>query len=536
MERKLVLCCLALLLLGGFAIAGNTPWPKFTGSPTGTHYYINLPNAQGGNGEGDSALVLYLSSEFVPGDSVIGLNVESYDFNGGVNGFSYKALELRYESAVTPGCPDWIAAPLGAVPVVPYISNYPNLTQYPFAAPAFPPPAFNTVCTLQYSPGQNCVNPGCPLVAGNTGTASGFSYLWDALGSSCAGLSVDWSICLYGNKQPPDVLPRITLINDKYGTDSDTTAMTEPTGLKMVVHLENNAGTSVSANLSLFVRGGVSGTGFSGTGMDLLSGLSSGTILNPLPVFIPPISLGGTVPIKLGALLEYNFSAYTFEGLLTSTGTPPLNVSYETDMQCTPVGCQDDNTLEANYFVQSPQVWGDGYCKRFTEDLLPSGAFTVDAIDWCPGDFGGAGSPLFKVELRSDGTFGDGFTPDLSTAGWLASFDTSSGPGATLVRRTANTPASFAGPPATPIYLRCLFDASYFLVALGSDLSGTNHKGFADSAYSLGGGTGPDGETLPFNQSTITLIIRLVTGTPADGDFSGNGSVANIAPSIALAK
>jgi len=57
-----MLCCLALLMLGGFCFAGTTPWPKHTGV-TGTHYYINAPNAGPGIfGEGDAALELYLDN------------------------------------------------------------------------------------------------------------------------------------------------------------------------------------------------------------------------------------------------------------------------------------------------------------------------------------------------------------------------------------------------------------------------------------------------------------------------------------------
>jgi hypothetical protein len=531
-------------MLGGFALAGNTPWPKWTPPLTGTHYYINAPNAQGPNGEGDAALMLYLSTEFAAGDLVTGMNIETYDFSGA--GYSYKACEMRYESAFTPGCPDWTTVgrvPGGWLSPVPYISNWPSATQFPFPAPVPPPIGFNTVCTIQYMPGQNILTSGCPLV-GATGTANGFSYLYNALSGSCAGLSVDWCIGFYGNKVPPEVLPIVTLINDKYGTDSDTTAMCKPAGLKMVIHLVNNTGMLWGpGNFSLFARGGLIGyQGWAGTGLDILSALSSGALTSPLSVVIPPTSLGGSVPLggNLGGLLEYSFSAFTVEGYLFG-GSPAVSSTYLEDAMFCPTGCQDDNTLETSYYVQSPQLWGDGQCKRFTADLLPSGAFTVAALDWSPGDFGGAGSPLYKAELRTDGTYGDGYTPDLSAGGFLCSFGLSSCPAGTLYRSAAVTAYSFAAPPAGNIYARCLFIPAYFLIAIGTDTLGVNHKGFSDSSYSLGTGApgfpnGPDGEALPFNGFPISLMMRLVTTTPFDGDVNGNGSVTNVLPSIALAK
>jgi hypothetical protein len=488
--------------------------------------------------------VLYLSSEFQAGDLVVGMNIESYDFSGA--GLMYKACEMRFESAFTPGDPDWTTVglvPGGWLSPVPYISNWPSATQFPFPAPVPPPIGFNTTAVVQYMPGQNVLTTGCPLV-GASGTSNGFCYMHNALSGSTFQLSVDWALMFYGNKVPPEVLPIISLINDKYGTDSDTTAMCKPSGLKLVIHLVNNTGMLWGpGNFSLWARGGLIGyQGWGGTGLDVLSALSSGSLANPLSVAIPPVSLGGAVPLStnLGGLFEYSFSSFTVEGILTG-GAPPVSSTYLEDAQFCPTGAQDDNTLETSYYVQSPQLWGDGMCKRFTADLMPSGAFTVVALDWSPGDFGGAGSPLYKVEMRTDGTYGDGDTPDLSPGGFLASFDTSSTAAGSLYRAAAVVPYSFAAPPAGNIYARCLFFPAYFLIAIGTDTAGYHHKGFGDASYSLGTGApgfpnGPDGETLPFNDFPITLMIRLVTTVPFDGDVNGNASVANVLPTIAIAK
>jgi len=545
MERKLVLCCLALLMLGGFCFAGNTPWPKWVPPITGTHYLLNNPNAQGANGEGDSPLILYLSSDFVAGDLVTGLNVESADFSGGAFP-THKALEMRFTSpfAITPADPDWTPAGLIAgISPPPPINNYPNSWQFPFMAPVAPPIGFNTVAVVQYTPGHNWTAGFGPLV-GATNNTTGFSYAWNALAGSCFQLGVDWMFCLYGNKVPPPVVPIITLQNSKYGTDSDTTAMCKPAGLKLVIHLLNNTGMIWGpGNFSLWARGGtVPYSGLGGTGLDVLSALSSGTLPSPLTVAIPPISLGGSVPLttNLGGLLEYSFSSFTFEAIL-SGGSPFQVETYMEDAQFCPTGCQDDNTMETSYYVQSPQQWGDGFCKRFTADLMPSGAFTVVAVDWSPGDFVGAGSPLYKAEMRTDGTYGDGVTPDLSPAGLLTTFNPASTPPGTMFRAAALPPYSFPAPPAGNIYVRNLYVPAYFLIATGTDTAGYNHKLLGDTSFSFGTGApgfpnGPDGEALPFNFYPITLMVRLVTTVPLDGDINGNGSVANVLPSFASAR
>jgi hypothetical protein len=549
MERKLLLCCLALLMLGGFCYAGTTPLPKHTGV-TGTHYYINAPNAQGLNGEGDSALEQYLSTEFVAGDLIVGINIESHDFNGGVAGFTYKAIEMRFENPATPGCPDWtIGGLLSSVVPVPYISNYASLHQYPMAAPVPYPLGFNTVCTTQYNPGQNILTTGCPLIAGDGGPGSGFGYFWDALLGSCAGpMGLDWCFCYYGNIVPPSVFPALTFTNQTFQTDSDTVAMSSHAGFRMVVQL-NNTGPLFAGNFSLYARAGMAiYSGFAGTGIDMLAAVSGGGFSSPTALLVPPGGIG-PVPVTLsgfmGPLLDYGFAGYTFESIL-SGGSPFILTSDLDDGQFCPTGCEDDNSAETYYYVQSPQQWGDGMCKRWAPDLLPFAvSSTIQAVDWPPGDFGGAGSPCYKCEIRLEGTFGNG-TPDLSPAGLLGTFDPSSVPPGTLYRAQAYDINGLPGivlpiTPSNDIYARCLYNPNYFLIAVGSSTSGVNHKVFQDTTYSLGTGlpgppNGPDGETLPFNTFGVSLCIRAVTSVPAGDDFAGDGSVAAIAPTIAALK
>jgi len=466
--------------------------------------------------------------------------------------FTHKAIEMRLEDPLTLGCPDWVNPAAGSVIPVPYISNYAFVNQYPFAAPVPHPTGFNVCAVVQYTPGLNVATTGCPLVGGDAGPGSGFGYFWDALLSSCAGpMTVDWVHSLYGNGQIPDVRPKITLSNKKYQTDSDTTAMTPGAGFRFTIHLQNNSGSMWGpGNLSLWMRClNENYQGFAGTGLDLLAALSAGAITNPMSLVVPPISLGGTVNFtgNMGTLFEYGFSMYTMEAIL-SGGTPFVYATDTEDAQFCPMGCQDDNIAETYYYVQSPQMWGDGQCKRFTRDITPSGAFVVTAVDWAPGDFGGAGAPLYKCEIRTEGSFGPG-TPDLSPFGLLGTFDRASVPPGTLYRAAAySAPGGapgilFPGPlgAGENIYARCLFDPTYTLIAIGASTGGPTHKSFHDSTYSLGTNSpgppnGPDGEALPFNSFTAQLIMRLVCVSPADGEFQGNGKLASAVPTIASIK
>jgi hypothetical protein len=552
MERKysVMLCCLALLMLGGICYAGTTPWPKFDYSTFGgVHYYINSPNGVGLNGEGDSSLELYVSADFGPLTTWVGINVEAYDWNGGVSSLTFKAMEARFEAAATPGCPDWTPTGLLAVvSPVPYVSNWPVLAQYPYTTAIAYPSGLNVVSVVQYTPGQDIATSGCPLVGGDGGPGSGYGYFWDAFLASCAGpMGLDWLQCPYGNAPPPDVIPDITLVSQKYGTPSTVTAFTPQSGMTMQVHLKNLSGMIWGpGNLSIWVRQGrASYSGWSGTGLDLLKALGSNIGLsNPITIVIPPISLAGAVNIKPGSLLDYSFSAFTFEGIL-SGGTPPITqIDVEECLLCPP-GCQDDNSINVSYFVQSPQLGGDGMCKAYTRDMVPSGSFDLLAVDWSPGDFGPGGGLLYKAEIRLEGTFGRG-TPDLTPIGFLGTFDLATTAPATLYRATAydttgNAGIFFAGPPAGNLYARCLFDVTYNLVAVGSSTAGHNHLSLGDSSFSLGTGSpgfpnGPDGETLPFNGFTAELMMRLITMPKADGGFEGNGSVASATPTFAALK
>ena len=47
---------------------------------------------------------------------------------------------------------------------------------------------------------------------------------------------------------------------------------------------------------------------------------------------------------------------------------------------------------------------------------------------------------------------------------------------------------------------------------------------------------GPDGEVLPFTFFPVSLMIRLVTAQPLEGEFSGDGSVSNVMPWIACVR
>jgi hypothetical protein len=340
-----------------------------------------------------------------------------------------------------------------------------------------------------------------------------------------------------------------TLVNNKYWTDSDTTAMTFTNGFDVILAFGNTSNTTdFMGHLSWWVRAPMRNyTGFSGTGLDMLQVLTGGLVRSPTPFFIPKnfaltISLGLTPYVS--SMLDFSFSAYTSEMVLA--GGSAIHISDIEDAQFCPTGCEDDNTLEISYYVQSPQQWGDGFAKRFSRDLLPSGSFTIRGVDYCPGDFGGASCPaVFKAEIRTEDTFYGMGTPDLSNAGLLGTFDTATAPPITLARRAAfdtsgNPGIFFPGTPSLNLYSRVLFDLSNagYLVALGASVAGERHKTFWDSSFSVGfdPNGGPDGEGLPFLVFSGQLIMRLAMTWPMDDGFSGSGEVRNVLPTIAAVK
>jgi hypothetical protein len=347
-------------------------------------------------------------------------------------------------------------------------------------------------------------------------------------------MTLDWCQCLYGNGQIPPVRPKIALLNHKYGTDHDYSAMAPGHGIRFVIHLQNNSGNLWHGCLALWIRAmTILYQGFAATGLDFLSALSGGAIVNPMPLIVPPISLGGSVNLtgNLGTIMEYSFSAYTMEAIMAAD-SPAVDERDLVDITCCPIGCEDDNTAEVYYYVQSPQLDGDGMCKRFPDQILPSGAFYVTAMDWAPGDFGGAGNLLHHVGLYSEGTLG---SPNVST-GLLGTFDRSSVSPGTLYRAicrdvTGNVGVLYPGPVGNT-YVWAQFDPNYFLIAVGSSTSGPNHKTFRDSYYSLG----PNQPPPPFNSFTAQLCMRLAIVKAADGGFQGNGELAPAVPTIAAIK
>jgi hypothetical protein len=550
MERKykVLVCCLALLLLGGISFAGTTPWPKFNyASFAGVHYYINAPNGLGLNGEGDSALELYLSTDFGPGVTIAGLNIEAYDWNGGVSMFTFKACEMRAENPVTPGCPDYAGFPLALVFPVPYISNWPNVQQYAFTTPIPYPAGLNTIACVQYTPGQNILTTGCPLVGGDGGPGSGFGYFWDAALASCAGpMTLDWLLCYYGNAPEPEVLIDHTLVNNKYGTDSDTTGMAFGNGFDVILQLKNSGGTDWVGGWSWWMRVGTSGySGFSGTGLDIIRVLFGPGKLSPIPFLIPAnftftATLGFTPYIS--SMADWGFAAYTSE-INIAGGT--VNKTDTEDACFYMFGVQDDNLLDISYYVQSPQQWGDGMCKRMANDNLPSGSFNIFAVDWSPGDFGATSCPaVYKAEIRTeDALYGMG-TPDLSIGGLLGTYDPATTAPGGFVRRTVYAypgggPIGLTAPTGN-IYTRCLFDLSDpgYLVAIGSSTGDSNHKSFRDSSFSSGNDPngGPDGEGLPFNIFSAQLMMRLAITDVFNGGGTTNGTVSQAHPTVALAQ
>jgi hypothetical protein len=561
MERKytIVLCCLALLFLGSVCYAQpgpcGTAWPKHSGSYR-AHYFINSPNAQGQNGQGDSAIELYFSTEFPAGAVICGINLDAYDF-GGATGQKFKALECRtIVPGSSPACPDWSpTGMLGNVFPVPYVNNWSYIQQYCFAGGCFPTPVgLDAAAVVQYNPGQD-IALGCPLVAADNAGGAGAGYFFDAANNVCFQAFNDWWLALVGTVPPPPVEVGVQIYNVKYGADKDDhpfcgDVIWGTTGIAISIHLINNIGMLWGpGDLTMWVRGNCPPyDGYSGTGMDLLAAMSSGAKQNPMPVFVPPGSLGGTVDLTalVGFIAEYSFSCYNFEicvDNLAYGGT--LVECWENCGQFNPMGCVDDNTAEVAYYVQYPQVWGDMEGKRFDKNEMPSGEFCLNYLDNAHWDYSGAYPALFLAEIRSEGTLGRGH-PNLCPAGLMGTYDPSiSGWGIkrNQVFNAGGTPdICFTAPPSGNIYVLWHLDVrAWGPQAIGASTAGPCHKGFGHSHWTGGGyaAVNPNlcnyyGQGLPMYTSGAEYIYRMVFCPYHPLDSSGI-TKANLASQMPVA-
>jgi hypothetical protein len=551
MERKytIVLCCLALLFLGSMCLAQpcGTPWPKHSGSYR-AHYYINAPNSTGPNGQGDSPLELYLGTEIPTGINVTGLNMDIHDFGGGT-GQTFKAMEARLSDGNTLiPCPIWdTPSRLAEITPVPYVSNWSFINQYCFDTP-FAWTGVDAFACVQYTPGQNILSTGCPLLAADNGGNPLYGYFYSGSANRCFGpVYNNWWMSFCGLEPPPPVEVDVVLTNTKYLADVDDHPMCKGTGLKIVLHLINNAGMLYGpVDLNMWVRAGMNGyDGFSGTGLDLLDALSSGFKSSPLQLAVPPGSLGGGVKMDklLGFLLEYSFSAYTFEVQLTDVpygGT--VNDVVEEDAQFNPLGCIDDNGTEVAWYLQYPTQWGDGFGKKFDKNEMPSGEFCINYVDHCVWDYSGANPLLIEATIRTESPIP--FTPDFTPAGLLGTFDPTISPCCPLQRKqvydypAGNTDICFTAPPSGNIYAVYGFDPlAWGPHAAGSTTAGWHHKPFNHTILNWGSGVWPPADAWS-RQAGSEAIIRLVYGAdqPLDGDFESSGELAAAKPTFAKMK
>jgi hypothetical protein len=517
---------------------------------------MNVPNGgPGGNGEGDAALMLYAAGFFIGGDLIGGINVEVWDWNLGANTLKYKALEMRYENplAGTAGLPDWTTAGLvDFVSPVPYISNFPNLNQYGFTAAPFPAPtALNTMAVVQYTPGQNIATTGCPLVGRDNDGNSGWSYAYDANAGTTGLLAVstgpcDWVLCLYGNPVPPTADIQMNLFNQRAVPKATSkTAIVPGAGLDMVITLLNTTGVNYACTVSFWGRMGVAGySGSSGTGVDIVGVLTGYSQSSPYAYTIPPLPpTGYTVKYnltpQLGQMMEFGFSALTIESYNTG-GSPPVTNTHIHDAAINPAGVEDDNSIETHYYINNPASPGDGWAKRFQDDVLPAVPWTLHQVGWIPWDLAGNGNALLQADVRLEGTFGKG-TPDIA-GGLLGTMNPATGgPGTLLFANVWDTVGnpfiSFAGTPQTNFYTMGIINGNNVdHVAFGASNAGWFHKVFQDTSTSDGSQSGGVIQQ-PFGIHTSQLIVRLVHTVPLDTEpGSGDGLVSSAKPTFELAQ
>lgn len=548
-----MLCCLALLFLGGTAFAGNTPWPKWDNSigwNYRAHYYMNAPNAQGPNGQGDSHMAQYQAIDFPNsgfGTMIVGLNIQVHDFSGGVNNQRFKAMEMRFEGAQF-GNPDWSANGLiSEVLPVPYISNWASLNQYPFTAPGPVgyPVGSNTLAVVQYTPGQNIITPGCPLVACDNGVGgvalqgTGRGFFYDGALMSHFGPVIHTCQAEYfGNPPPPPLVPVIRIANRKYDTASDDNSMCQGTGLKMTVGLVNSTGmTWGPGKITMYMHEGQRNwIWYSPPGVDLISALSGGSKTNPVGIRVPAggIAVGVKLDNLFGQQGDYLFSAYTLNTEVTDDADPSYSQTDTDDWLMTPKGAQDGGYADLYWWFGTGAVWGRGFNKFFDQDHFPSGAFTVTRVDHAREDWNGNGFPLYRADVRTEATLGRGQS-DLSNAGLLGTFDarivTCCSLNTALAYDTTGAAGiGFASVPTGNIYVDTFtHPGSNGYQMCGSTNGGKDYLPLGDNFYNWGGGTRRYGAGIGADDAGQNYVMRLIMTEPLEG--SGWDTTARVVAS-----
>lgn len=545
MERKhtLMLCCLALLFLGGTAFAGNTPWPKWDtlGGAWNyrTHYYFGCPNVQGPNGQGQGYFVQYQGIDFKLnglGTMIAGMNIHVHDFNGGANTLKMKAFEMRYENPNITGCPDWSAnGKITEITPVPYISNWASLRQYPFSGgPVSYPVGLNTLAVCQYDPSLNHCAGGIPMCAHDNGIggqlqgSSGRTYGFG--GTTCFGPSgTDVWMAFYGNPPPQPAEVHVRVANVWYDTDSYTHSMTQGQGVKFNIQLVNNFSTMAAwgpGTIELWMHeGNQAWNWYIPPGVDLLSALSGGGKTNPISVRIPPtgIASGAKLTNMFGLQGDYLFNAFTMTSRLYRPAMPGSVDQTDIDewLMC-PKGAEDDSESNAYYWSGTSANWGRGHCHMFNKNHFPNSAFTITRVQagitsW----YNGGGVPLYRADVRTEATYGFG-QYDLTPAGLLGTFDRRIGGGGMsnlpAYDTTGNPGIPFLSVPTGNIYAMAIFNASN-LQSEGwyQDHAGKNYIGFGTSFWNAGNGARPYGQAMNSAGGGHNYMYRLVMTQPLDG-------------------
>jgi hypothetical protein len=551
MERKysVLLCFLALLFLCGTALAGNTPWPKWDpGGSYAGHSFINNPNAQGPNGQGDSYITQYQTLDFKGGAAntlVVGININAHDW--GPSGLTFKAMEMRYENNTSPspnwgrfGMPDWtVAGLLAKTTPVPYISNWAAIDQYPFDNVVNYPAGLNTMAVVQQPLNGNFSGIGTTSIPvdngiGGTGiVGSGRCFTYNANTNTLSGPRVrSYWMMLYGNTVAPPVYPRIRIENRKFNTASDEHSMVIGKGIRMLFSIVNNKGALYTpCALEMWLREGNIWHNRWSYQVDFLSSISAGKLSSPKGIPIPPAGYGvpNPIPVKLtqlfGQLGDYYFKTYTLATRTSGIGSALGSVDEtDTDMfQMCPFGCQDCSDFGFAWWFGGHTVWGRGWSRLLNKNHLPSGAFTAIRVDHAISDFNGNGFPIYRADVRTEATTGFGQC-DYSPAGLLGTFDKNilvwNFKQAQAFDPFGNPGIPFTGPPAGNIYIKWIQNpASGGEEGMGANGTGQkNYVPLGDCFYNWGGSTTrPFGVGYDYHGFGDEYLLRLICQEPLSG-------------------
>lgn len=418
-------------------------------------YYYGL----GGSGM-DRFICEYLDGTYDPGAIICGARVRELN-QGAIPAPGYMNGDLRTEDALNLGYPDLMAPGLVAAVDASSLgtcsmsSAVPRLFTFGAGAGVPDPNANHYISAIEPVQGTTGTLDFCGVLLDTSSAPQGFaktfsgggfgSLPWNHFVELIVFVSkrMDLNIRAHGTaRHPGDVGIPVVFTNRPNSGGSVT-----DDNISLTLSIDNGTGAPIGRNLEICADQSV---------------ISPAKGLKPITGFFRPVGGGGAImnPTTLPSgrtILRLEVSAASVKTKAANIVNKkvlnlPLRVLVDDPAADTDVcvldggadiddevqslglrrraGSQDDNTAEAFFVVQAPNMTGDSLNVRHKAiDLPQTVAYNVTGFEVVGGEFGGSGLPgLDAIELRSqDPVFTN--SPDLSGAGLLRSFGTADGVG-----------------------------------------------------------------------------------------------------------